>query len=184
MCRRPLPTTAVQLLLFCFFSALLLLLPSQGNALWCGYGQRTESKVLIPRIQHECKSEHIGCNFINCSSGKQQWFGWGCSRIITKENTNCTSRSIELATKRFRSTEKWTCDCSFGELGESVDLAPPDLPSTTTTTTTKRSRTTKSGGGKKSGGGRLIVKTHLVIAFQMFIGIMPAVFVGLRSRTA
>uniref|UniRef100_A0A183BUY0 Uncharacterized protein n=1 Tax=Globodera pallida TaxID=36090 RepID=A0A183BUY0_GLOPA len=194
MCRlrRPLPTATVQLLL-CFFFALLLLLPSECNALKCGFGRRTDSEVLIERIQHECEPEHIGCRLSSCSSGKQQWFAWGCSKIIKVENSNCIPLAIDAVMKDYPSDRPWLCDCTFSKRGESVDMGPPDLPSTitkappvprSTTTTTKGSQSTKSGGGKESRGGRLIVKTHLVVALQMIIGFVPAIFVGLRSRTA
>uniref|UniRef100_A0A914HEI9 Uncharacterized protein n=1 Tax=Globodera rostochiensis TaxID=31243 RepID=A0A914HEI9_GLORO len=185
MCRRPLPTAAVQLLLFCFFFALL---PSQSNALTCGYGQRTESKVVEESYQKKCDSTYIACRLASCSSGEKAFFAWGCSLVISEEGSNCKSLVTADVTEDYPSEHEWTCNCTFGKLGESVDMAPPDLPSTTTTTTTttttKRSRSTKSGGGEKSGGGRLIVKTQLVLTLQMFIGFVPAMFVGLSGRTA
>uniref|UniRef100_A0A183BUY8 Transmembrane protein n=1 Tax=Globodera pallida TaxID=36090 RepID=A0A183BUY8_GLOPA len=186
MFRRPLPTAAV-LLLLCFFFALLLLLPSQGNAFWCGYGQRTESVVEYKRTQQECEPRHIACFLASCSSGKQQWFSWGCGEVTRNEDSDCISNATGEMIKELPSDRPWLCDCTFSKKGESVDMGPPDLPSTTTkappvprstTTTTKGSRTAKSGGG------RPFVKTHyLLFALQMIFGFVPAIFVGLSGRT-
>uniref|UniRef100_A0A914I647 Uncharacterized protein n=1 Tax=Globodera rostochiensis TaxID=31243 RepID=A0A914I647_GLORO len=106
MCRRPLPTAAVQLLLFCFFSALLLFLPSQGNALTCGLVQRTESKVEAETHQQECRSHQIVCYMASCSAdlGPSDF----PSSITTKGPpvpSTTTTTTTTTTTKRSRTTK-------------------------------------------------------------------------------